>query len=348
MEKQQINLKMNKFYTLINENTTPLFRVSFTNKELRDFESNSLASHIGGGYFISVNHSFNLQHVPRLIEKEMFQSIINQKPKKKHILHKHYQEINGLFKLTDMPLDVESNMKVIKSISEILLDSKYDLSIQSEVKRGFKVPVLIISFKSGLFYGDELLTKKFVSAGNALDEASLGVKSFILELEVVMQDQDNDIVLYKLKDTEKEIISKIPFLNIDFKSLDFNSNVSLLCLQASPSSEFGRTLNSSYIEGIVDNFSFDSKNVFKGNRYLLKTYFRFGSSGAPYVFYDETRNGFYINAIQSEACPIQMDIGGQRNGMQYTHALATPIANVKNKLVEILNLTEYLEVKIAS
>ncbi len=169
-----------------------------------------------------------------------------------------------------------------------------------------------MTFRSGLFFGDKSLTQKFTKE-EIIEEQNLGMTTFMLALDLVFQDAPSDIAVYKLRESSEDIIRKIPYLGLDFSTFDFNTNKDLFCLQASPSQEFGRTLNKSCIEGVVDNFSYNLGKAAFGMRYLLKTYFRFGSSGAPYVFFDEQKQQFVINAIQSEACPIQMDVNGQRN-----------------------------------
>ncbi|MDD4645083.1 MAG: hypothetical protein PHY99_03760 [Bacteroidales bacterium] len=46
---------------------------------------------------------------------------------------------------------------------------------------------------------------------------------------------------------------------------------------------------------------------------------------------------FRIMAIQSEACPIQLEIKGSRTGnYQFVNAIATPLANVMDRLDKFL------------
>ncbi|MEJ7823754.1 MAG: hypothetical protein WKF85_15645 [Chitinophagaceae bacterium] len=72
-------------------------------------------------------------------------------------------------------------------------------------------------------------------------------------------------------------------------------------------------------------------------RYLIKGYFRFGSSGAPYVFYDEENDIFKVNAIQSEACAIQLSINNNMNGnFQYVNAIASPLKIIQDRLEQHL------------
>ena len=70
-----------------------------------------------------------------------------------------------------------------------------------------------------------------------------------------------------------------------------------------------------------------------GLRYLIRGYFRFGSSGAPYVYYNADEGQFKVNAIQSEASPIQLSINNSRDGnFQYVNAIASPLKNIKEEI----------------
>jgi hypothetical protein len=97
-------------------------------------------------------------------------------------------------------------------------------------------------------------------------------------------------------------------------------------------------VNRTIIEGYIDQFSnlgmFNGQmHYFEGLRYLIKGYFRFGSSGAPYVFFDEVKKSYFINAVQSEACPQQLLIGNNRDGnAQYINAIASPLINVESMI----------------
>ena len=76
-----------------------------------------------------------------------------------------------------------------------------------------------------------------------------------------------------------------------------------------------------------------------GLRYLIRGYFRFGTSGAPYLFFDEKEKIFKVNAIQSEASPIQLSINNNRQGnFQYVNAIAAPLKNIKSELESFINV----------
>ena len=100
----------------------------------------------------------------------------------------------------------------------------------------------------------------------------------------------------------------------------------------------GRLLNKATIEGYLDHHATFADRIggnytFEGIRYLIKGYFRFGSSGAPYVYYNAETEKYHVNAIQSEACPIQLSINNNRDGnFQYINALASPLILIKESL----------------
>ena len=101
-------------------------------------------------------------------------------------------------------------------------------------------------------------------------------------------------------------------------------------------------VSESRIEGILDHHSIQNQRVgntifFEGLRYLLKGYFRFGSSGAPYLKFDADSKTFEINAIQSEASGIQLQINNSREGhFQYVNAIASPIELVAEDLDNLM------------
>ena len=105
----------------------------------------------------------------------------------------------------------------------------------------------------------------------------------------------------------------------------------------------GRLLNKAHIEGFLDHHGsfedrFGGNYIFEGLRYLIKGYFRFGSSGAPYVYYDNEKEEFIVNAVQSEACPIQLSINNNKEGnYQYVNALASPLSIVRERMEKHIN-----------
>ena len=103
--------------------------------------------------------------------------------------------------------------------------------------------------------------------------------------------------------------------------------------QCAPTSELGRMLNSAKVEGILDNWSKEQSGILEGLRYLVKGYFRFGSSGAPYLTYNKIYRKFKVNGIQSQAGPVQLSINNSQEGnFQYVNAIVSPLFNIKKKL----------------
>jgi hypothetical protein len=93
---------------------------------------------------------------------------------------------------------------------------------------------------------------------------------------------------------------------------------------------------------LLDNFAQETDvlgNVYRfvGTRYLIKGFFRFGSSGAPYLIYDREQEVFKVNSVQSQASFIQLLINNNMDGnLQYVNGIATPLSIVETKLKERL------------
>ena len=139
-----------------------------------------------------------------------------------------------------------------------------------------------------------------------------------MEIELVEAFYQEDIALYRIINTEQKIIDRLPAIEIDFSILN-DAQKNYYCLQSSPGGSLGRLLNKAQIEGYLDHHAtfadrFGGDFTFEGMRYLIQGYFRFGSSGAPYVVFDHNSGNFKVNAIQSEACPIQLSISNNKEG----------------------------------
>ncbi len=140
--------------------------------------------------------------------------------------------------------------------------------------------------------------------------------------------------MYQIVNTDQAIIDALPYIDVEFGLLD--SNIPLYCLQSAPGGALGRLLNNATIEGFLDHHGIFQDRigghyVMEGLRYLIRGYFRFGSSGAPYVYQDG--GTFKVVGVQSEASPIQLSISNNREGnFQYVNAIATPMQNVKKEL----------------
>ena len=208
---------------------------------------------------------------------------------------------------------------------------------------GICKPFLIIQFRNNIFYNNQILTEE-IDRNHIFFEALLSRNTFIFELELVEAFYNQDISLYRIINTNQNVINKIPSIKLDFKIYDKSKN-NFFCLQSAPIDNLGRLLNEATIEGLLDHWNafrddIQGNYIFEGTRYLIKGYFRFGSSGAPYLIYDFRKREFRVNAIQSEASPIQLAINNNRKGnFQYVNAIASPLKIIEDRLKNIINQT---------
>ena len=320
---------------LINEQTSPLFRLMWIHNQdeplRRHFENNISAFHIGNGIIMTAAH--NLKSDARLfksMDEQLFQKEI-------------YAQINPALQQlfnNSFFFDISTNKRYINQISEsdsqlisnelkrIRFDTRYITLTQKKICN----PFLIIQFRTNDFYNDPALTALFVN--RYLHEPQLERHTFLVEVELINAFYSTDLAMYKIVNTNQNIINKIPYIAPNFKIFD-NKEENYFCLQSAPVNNLGRLLNDAKIEGILDHWNTFSDQIggnyiVDGIRYLIKGYFRFGSSGAPYIVFDEASNSFKVNAVQSEACPIQLSINNNQHGnFQYINAIATPLANIK-------------------
>lgn len=333
------NNKLHKQLELTHEQTSPLFRIMWIQNRdephRRHFENNICAFHIGDGFILSVAHNLKT-------EAGIFKSIDN-----------------GLY-LTDIfpflnaeqaqlfescyPLELATqkryanvtNPNDFNNIINLLRQINFDTRWTTMMKRKICRPHLVIQFKDNLFYNKPELSEHF-SPATYFAEPTIHRHTFLVEVELVEAFYNEDIALYRIINTPKAVIDAMPFFEVDYNLLD-DSQQNYYCLQSSPTSEIGKLLNKAQIDGFTEHFAiyqerFEGNYNHEGLRYLIKGYFRFGSSGAPYVVYDEAANSFRVNAIQSEACPIQLSIGNQRDGnFQYVNAIASPLQIVQERI----------------
>jgi hypothetical protein len=232
------------------------------------------------------------------------------------------------------------NQNDVQPIIEALRDINFDTRWLTLVNKNICKPYLIIQFKENQFYNNPALGVHF-NATNYFSEPTLNRHTFLVEVELVEAYYNEDIALYRIVNTPQEVINSLPSIQPSFSIFDDDQSA-YYCLQSSPSSEVGKLLNKAKIEGFIEHFGIfpdriGGSYIVEGMRYLIKGYFRFGSSGAPYVVYDEENDRFKVNAIQSEACPIQLTINNNRNGnFQYINAIASPLKIVENGLQQHL------------
>lgn len=324
---------------LTNEQTSPLFRLMWIHNvnepNRRHYDNNICVFHIGNGFILSVAHNLKTEALLfKSIEESLFTTTILP-----HLNPTQLQLFNQCY-----PLDIQTNKRYINIINQndiqtaidILKQINFDTRWLSLTQKNICNPFLIVQFKNNQFYNDSSLTKHFNST-TYFPEPSLNRHTFLVEVELVEAFYNEDIALYKIINTHQDIINKLPSITADFSILPDNQT-NYYCLQSSPGSFLGRLLNKAHIEGYLDHHGFysdrfDGNFTFEGLRYLIKGYFRFGSSGAPYVYFDSKTDLFKVNAVQSEACPIQLSINNNKEGnFQYVNAIASPLSNIETQL----------------
>ncbi len=334
-----MNEKFSKKLELINEQTSPLFRMmwvhNITEPTRRRFDNNICAFHIGNGLILSVAHNLRVENKILLsIDDAIYSAEILP-----HLNPNQIQLFNQCY-----PLDTKTkkryvniiNQADVQTIIDTLKQIGFDTRWLTFAQRNICKPYLIVQFKNNQFYDDKKLTSCF-NSNTYFPEPSLNRHTFLLELELIEAYYSEDFALYRIVNTEQDIINRLPKVEVDFTTLEDNQP-DFYCIQSSTNGSVGRLLNKAQIEGFLDHHGvFEDKiggnYTFEGTRYLIKGYFRFGSSGAPYVFYDSKNKKFKVNAIQSEACPIQLSINNSKEGnFQYINAIASPLGIIEDKI----------------
>lgn len=330
-----------KKLSLIDEQTSPLMRIMWLynadEPNRRIFENNICTFHIGNGYFLSVAHNLRLQAgFVRSIDVDLYRNEIYAKldGSQSRAMEQYY----FTDEYTRKKYLSNSDAANLHNISNILKQKRFDTRWVTLAQKGICTPHVIFQFRNNAFYNDAEVTAMF-GANMQLYDADAHKYTFMVPVELVEAFYSEDIALYKIVNTPPEIIAKIPSLPLNFDFLE-EDNTKLYCLQSSPGGPAGRLLNMANIEGILDHFGVCQDDVggnylFEGLRYLIKGYFRFGSSGAPYLYYDTAKSEFVINAVQSEASGLQLSIKNDREGnFQYVNAIASPLYIIKDRLLQ--------------
>src|ERR1041384_237948 len=330
---------------LIDEQTSPLFRIMSIFDDAdpvkRKFRSASAGFHVGNGYIISVDHFLHstIPLVPSAPEP-FFQNEILPKLNRADAnqLLQHY----ALDATTQRRYLNVTNEKTAQALARKLRAAKCDTRIETLYSKAVCKPFLIVQFKNNSFFNDATLTSQINPAYN-FHEISINRYTFLLQLDLLKAFVEHDMAVYRLSKATESLMKGIPSIEVDYNTYDDDCS-NLYCLQSSPSnSNLGHLLNRAQIEGILDHWAhmpdeIAGSYIFEGLRYLIRGYFRFGSSGAPYVKYDEATSGFKVIAIQSEAAPIQLTIKDDREGnYQYVNALASPLSLVSSDLPKLMN-----------
>jgi len=326
---------------LIDENSSPLFRIMSiytANGAHRGFGNNVCAFHIGKGIILSVAHSLKtVESIPPVITEHYFQHELLAKvdAADRTLFEGIYANIAGMQRLSK-PLNQPDAQVAIQKLNTAKVDRRYATLYAHNCCK----PFLILSFRTDAFCGDAALNVHF-AASDHFHEPGIKRFTFLLELEVIETFDSEDLAIYKLRNPHPDVLGKMPILPVDFKIYDTGSP-NFYCLQAAPYDNLGRIVNEVSIDGLMDNFvregNIIAPFILEGLRYLVKGYFRFGSSGAPYIVYDNELGQFRANAVQSQASHIQLSINNKREGnLQYVNGVAAPIALIQHRLEELLN-----------
>lgn len=329
----------NNKHKLIDEQTSPLQRIMWAynadEPQRRAFENNICSFHIGNGYFLSVAHNLRIQAgIFRSIDADIYNKEILPKldGSQSSFLNQYYMADEYTNKRYLNPIDPVN----LQTIVNILKQKRFDTRWVSLAEKKICRPFLVFQFKNNSFYNDPTLTHRFDTSMMMYDNDARKF-TFLVEVELVNAFYSADIALYRIVNQPQDFLDRIPSVEIDYQFLD-EAVDKFYCLQSAPAFPAGRLLNDATIEGMLDQFNIfpddiGGNYVFEGYRYLIKGYFRFGSSGAPYLFYDKGKEKYVANAVQSEASGIQLSIKNDREGnFQYINAIASPLYIIKDEL----------------
>ena len=327
---------------LIDEQTSPLHRIMWVynaeEPQRRSFENNICAFHIGNGYLLSVAHNLRVQAgYYKSIDEAIYQKELLYKldGSQKLFMDQHYFNDDYTRKLYLNNADPA----VLAGISTILKQKRFDTRWETLAQKNICNPYVVIQFRNDSFYNDEAMAKS-LPPHQVIYEPEAKKHTFLLQVELVEAFYSADIALYKIINAPQDIISRIPEIDINCDFLEEDPG-NFYCLQSSPNSPAGRLLNDAHIEGILDHFStfpdeIGGNYIFDGFRYLVRGYFRFGSSGAPYIIYEPIHGKYSANGIQSEASGIQLSIKNDREGnFQYVNAIVSPLYLIKDRLIAL-------------
>lgn len=341
-QKKQAQL-IEKKAALLADQTSPLFRTMWVHDadkpSRRRCSNNMCAFHIGKGLILSVAHNIRMDAQIYLSAPDTFYQT--------SILPSVTPNLQQLFNIC-YPLDPTTQKRyytntnhinenqIINELVRVGSDTRWLTLNQNKLCQLF----LIVQFKTNQFYQNPDLTNLF-NANRHFHEPTLNRYTFLIELELVDPSYTNDIAIYRIINTDQRIIDRLPSIRPNFNILD-NHVENIGCLQSAPGSNIGRLFNDARIEGLLEQWSefqdrIEGNYIMEGMRYLIKGYFRFGSSGAPYLIYNNKTEEFEAAAIQSEASPIQLAINGNRSGnFQYVNAIATPLKNMQKEIEQLL------------
>ncbi len=338
MKKNQVT-----FESIVSEKQSPLFRIMWVfgsqMPSRRHFDNNIIAFHIGSGYILSVAHNLRTEcGLIRSMPEQVF--VENLLPLLSESQQAHVSRCYRLdSKSGERYLDL-NDQSLVPGLIETIKSSGFDTRWVSLAESEICKPHLIVQFKEPSFFGSESVAASF-APHNRFYEEHIERHTFLLELDLVDAFYGSDIALYRVKPELLSVAELMPKVEPDFNVIE-GSDTEFYCLQSSPGGFLGRLLNRAQLEGYLDQHqvSYDrlgGNYILEGFRYLIRGYFRFGSSGAPYLVYDAKEGRFKANAIQSEASPVQLSINNSREGnFQYVNAIASPLRLIESRLKELL------------
>ena len=331
------------FRSIVSETDSPLFRIMWVfgadAPQRRHFDNNIIAFHIGHGYFLSVAH--NLRAECSLV-RSMPESVFEQQlvPLLSEAQRVHLERCYVADRSNGMRFLELHDPSLANGIAETLRTSGFDTRWVGLEANGVCSPHLILQFQEQGFFGDDDLGNSFPEHCRFY-ESHIQRHTYLMELELVKAFYSSDIALYRIKPPFRGFIDKLPVLDIDFSMIEESAG-RLYCLQSSPGGFLGRLLNTASLEGYLDQHQvfhdrIGGNYILEGFRYLIRGYFRFGSSGAPYLIFDPETGKFKANAVQSEASPVQLSINHSREGnFQYVNAIASPLLLIEKELERIM------------
>ncbi|NCX95030.1 MAG: hypothetical protein EBX41_01225 [Chitinophagia bacterium] len=328
---------------LIDEYTSPLHRIMWVynaeEPDKRSFENNVCAFHVGNGYVLTVAHNLRTQAgIIKSIDNDTFHKELHFKldGAQKNFWFDNYFVDDYSKKMYIKQLNPEH----LESLAQLMRIKRIDTRWETLAAKKICNPYLVIQFKQPSFYGTTEFESQFAPY-QTLYERESGRYSYFLPLQIETVFYAADIALYKIINTPPAVINKIPSIELDFEFLE-ETPTGFACLQSAPNSPLGRLLSQATIDGMLDHFSmfyddFGGNFPLTGYRYHISGYFRFGTSGAPYIYYNTASHTFKANAIQSEASGIQFSIKNDRDGnFQFINAIATPLQNIKDELLKVI------------
>jgi hypothetical protein len=333
----------NAFRSIVSEASSPLFRIMWVfgadTPQRRHFDNNIIAFHIGQGYFLSVAH--NLRTECPLV-RSMPESVFDQRlaPLLSESQRSHLERCYVADSTNGVRFLELHDPSLANGITETFRSSGFDTRWVGLEGNGVCSPHLILQFQEPGFFGDDEVADSFPEYSRFY-ESHIQRHTFLMELELVQAFYSSDIALYRVKPAFRNFIEKLPVLDIDFSMMEEGAG-KLYCLQSSPGGFLGRLLNTASLEGYLDQHQvfhdrIGGNYILEGFRYLIRGYFRFGSSGAPYLIFDPETGTFKANAVQSEASPVQLSINHSRDGnFQYVNAIASPLLLIEKEIKSIM------------